>query len=65
MSAAAELQRDITELERQHDALDRSLARKHVEFDLLNRQIRQATDRLNQINGNIKRIKAKYGVQSP
>ena len=40
MSAAAELQRDITELERQHDALDRSLARKHVEFDLLNRLLR-------------------------
>ena len=62
MSAAAELKGDIVELEREHDALVRTIARKHVEFDLLNRQIRQATDRLDQINGNIKRIKAHFGV---
>jgi hypothetical protein len=62
MSAAAELQRDIVELEREHDALVRAIARKHVEFDLLNKQIRQATDRLDQINANIKRIKQHFGV---
>jgi predicted nucleic acid-binding Zn-ribbon protein len=62
MSAVAELQRDVTALEAEHDALVRAITRKHEELDSLNTQIRAATDRLTKIRAEIQKVKSHFGV---
>jgi predicted nucleic acid-binding Zn-ribbon protein len=62
MSAVAELKRDVTALEAEHDALVRTITRKHAELDQLNTHVRAATERLDKIRAEIARVKAHFGV---
>jgi chromosome segregation ATPase len=63
MSAAvAELQRDIEDLEAQHDKLVRAIARKNQELDLLNIHIKAATENLARIRAEIQKVKSHFGV---
>jgi chromosome segregation ATPase len=63
MSAAvAELQRDIEDLEAEHDALKRTIARKHQELDALGVQIKASTDNLARIRAEIQKVKSHFGV---
>jgi septal ring factor EnvC (AmiA/AmiB activator) len=62
MSAVAQLKSDVTALEAEHDALVRTIARKHQELDALNAQIKASTDNLAKIRAEIARIKSHFGV---
>jgi hypothetical protein len=63
MSAAAQqLERDIRALEAEHDALKRTITRRHQELDQLLIHIRAREADLAKINAEIKRIKAHFGV---
>jgi chromosome segregation ATPase len=62
MSAVAQLKSDVTALEAEHDALVRAIARKHQELDALNVDIKSATDRLDKIRTEIKKVKAHFGI---
>jgi septal ring factor EnvC (AmiA/AmiB activator) len=65
MSAAvAQLKSDVTSLEAEHDALVRTIARKHQELDSINTQIKAATDRLDKIKAEIAKVKAHLGVSN-
>jgi chromosome segregation ATPase len=64
MSAVAELQQGIEDLEAQHDKLARAVERGHQELDRINTAIGRRTAVLEQIESKIKQIKARYGVQS-
>jgi chromosome segregation ATPase len=62
MSAVAQLKSDVTELEAEHDALVRAIARKHAELDALNSHIKAATDRLDKIRTEIQKVKAHFWI---
>ena len=62
MSAVSELKADIRELEREHDALERTIGRKHDELDRLLVAIKAKTAVLDQINKEIARLKSHFGV---
>jgi hypothetical protein len=62
MSAVAELKRDITELEVEHDGLVRAIKRKHAELDQLGIQIKASTDNLARIKAEIAKVKSYFGV---
>ena len=64
MSAAAELKRDLLDLQGQYDQLNRLYEAKHEELDLINADIRRETARLEKIRAEIKRIKSHFGVQT-
>ena len=64
MSAVAELKAHVTELEAEHDALVRAIARKHEEFDQLNTHIKAETDRLDRIKAEIAKVKAHFGIMT-
>jgi hypothetical protein len=62
MSEVGELKSDIRELEREHDALERTITRKHAEYDRLLIAIKTKTDALDKIRAEIARLKAHFGV---
>ena len=62
MGAVAELKADIRELEREHDALERTITRKHSELDTLLMAIKTKTDVLDKIRAEIARLKTHFGV---
>jgi predicted nucleic acid-binding Zn-ribbon protein len=62
MSAVAELRRDVTALEAEHDALVRAIGHKHQELDALSVQIKAATERLDKIRAEIQKVKSHFGV---
>jgi chromosome segregation ATPase len=62
VSAATQLKSDVLELEREHDALTRTIDRKHAELDSLNVHIRARTDDLARIRAEIAKVKAHFGV---
>jgi len=62
MGDVAELKADIRELEREHDALERALTRKHAEYDKLLFAIQAKTAALDQIKREIARLKTHFGV---
>jgi hypothetical protein len=62
MSATAELQHDIRDLEARHDALVRAIDRKHAELDSVHALIKAATEKLTKIEAAIKAVKNRFGV---
>ena len=62
MGAVSELKADIRELEREHDALERTIGRKHDELDRLLVAIKAKTDILDKIRAEIARLKSHFGV---
>jgi len=62
MSDVSELKADIRELEREHDALERTIGRKHDELDRLLVAIKTKTDALEKIKAEITRLRLHFGV---
>ena len=62
MSEVSELKSDIRELEREHDALERIITRKHAELDSILRQIQTKTAVLDKIRAEIAKLKSHFGV---
>ena len=62
MSDVSELKANIRELEREHDALERTIGRKHDELDRLLVAIKAKTDTLDKIRAEIARLKSHFGV---
>jgi hypothetical protein len=61
-TATKQLERDVLDLERQHDALVRAIDRKHGELDQINVKIQAATERLANIQAEIQKVKKRFGV---
>jgi hypothetical protein len=62
MSAVAQLQHDILELEAKHDRLVREIDRKYAELDQVRAEINAEAVRLAKIRAEIVRIKSHFGV---
>jgi chromosome segregation ATPase len=61
-TATRQLEHDIRDLEARHDALVRTIDRKHQELDQVHAQIQAQTKRLAEIEAAIKAVKNRFGV---
>jgi septation ring formation regulator EzrA len=61
-TATRQLERDILDLEREHDALVRAIERKHQEYDHLLVNIQARTEQLDKIKAEIQKVKKHFGV---